>query len=546
MAAFKSFKSLVQLQHQEGTLFKVVGDSSKVPKWFHPEHLDDPETVYVDAWLVEKMFGKDGEYIPHVECVTRTVLHVNQWNPEEEAEILIFGPPDYQKDVSQMIWNLVDYFCKQVIQEEDCSQETETQCLPVAVREAATQPAPVENTEAATHLAPVKEADATQLAPVEDTDAVTQLGPVAVHEEASEAVTIHTMAARKSFKSFVQLQQQEGNSFKVVGDSSKLPEWFHPYQLDDPETVYVDAWLVEKMFGKDGEYIPHVECVTRTVLHVNQWNPEGEAEILIFGPPDYQKDVSQLIWNLADYFCKQVIQKEHCSQETKTRRLPVRVRESASQLPPWRLLRPPPNWRLPWRSLSQHPQPSPVENAEAATQLAAVEVRVAATQQASVEVPEAAPHLSPVEDAEDAHQLSPVQDAEAATQVSPVEHAEAATQQSPVEDAEAAIQLALVGDAEAFTDMSPLEDAEAFTQLAPVEVGDAATQLGPVAVHEEASEGATMHTEVHQDVTKPSAIEVCEAATPPSSTLWSSLWWFLPGVGVGEGQGCGDVPREST
>uniref|UniRef100_A0A8C8UP63 KH-like RNA-binding domain-containing protein n=1 Tax=Peromyscus maniculatus bairdii TaxID=230844 RepID=A0A8C8UP63_PERMB len=113
MTAFKSFKSLVQLQHQEGTSFKVVGDSRKLPLWLHPDYLDGPETVYVDAWLVEKMFGKDGKYIPRVECVTRTVLQVNQWKAEEEAEILIFGPPDYQKDVSQMISNLVDYFCKQ-------------------------------------------------------------------------------------------------------------------------------------------------------------------------------------------------------------------------------------------------------------------------------------------------------------------------------------------------------------------------------------------------------------------------------------------------
>ncbi|XP_052570226.1 KH domain-containing protein 3 isoform X2 [Peromyscus californicus insignis] len=398
------------------------------------------------------------------------------------------------------------------------------------------------------------------------------------------------MAAHKSFKSLVQLQHQEGTLFKVVGDFRKLPKWFHPEHLDDPVIVYVDAWLVEKMFGKDGEYIPHVECVTRTVLHVNQWNPEAEAEILIFGPPDYQKDVSQMIWNLVDYFCKQAIQKEDCSQETETQCRPV----SATQLSHWRKLKPPPSW-LPWRFLTLHSQLSPVEDAEAATQLAAVEVRVAATQQAPVEESEAAPQLSPVADAEAAPELSPVQGAEAATQqapvedpeaatqvspvehaeaatqvspvehaeaatqvspvehaeaatqVSPVEHAEAATQQAPVEDAEAAIQLAPVGDSEAFTHLSPLEDAETFTHLAPVEVSDAATQLGPVAVHE-ASEGATVHTscEVHQDVTKQSAIEVCEAATPPSSTLWSFLWWFLPGVVVDEGGCCGDVPREST
>ncbi|XP_028720246.1 KH domain-containing protein 3-like [Peromyscus leucopus] len=267
------------------------------------------------------------------------------------------------------------------------------------------------------------------------------------------------MTAFKSFKSLVQLKHQEGTLFKVVGDSRKLPGWLHPEYLDDPETVYVDAWLVEKMFGKDGEYIPHVECVTRTVLQVNQWKPEEEAEILIFGPPDYQKDVSQMISNLVDYFCKQVIQEEHCSQETETQCLPVAV-------------------------------------PEVATQLAPVEVCEVATQQAPVEVSEAATQLAPVENAEDATQPVKVENGDA-IQLSPVENP---------------------GDA---TQLAPVENTEAATLLAPLEDTDAATQLGPVAVHEEASEAATMHTsgEVHQDVTKQSATEVCEAATLPSSTL---------------------------
>ncbi|KAF5926633.1 hypothetical protein HPG69_001262, partial [Diceros bicornis minor] len=38
---------------------------------------------------------------------------------------------------------------------------------------------------------------------------------------------------------------------------------------------------------------------SQTLLHVNQWEPEGEAEFLLFGQPDYHKDVSQMIMNLA-------------------------------------------------------------------------------------------------------------------------------------------------------------------------------------------------------------------------------------------------------
>lgn len=53
--------------------------------------------------------------------------------------------------------------------------------------------------------------------------------------------------------------------------------------------------------GLGGEHIPHVECVSQTLLHVNQWDPEGEADILIFGRPSYQTDVSKMIMNLAYY-----------------------------------------------------------------------------------------------------------------------------------------------------------------------------------------------------------------------------------------------------
>ncbi|CAI9164040.1 unnamed protein product [Rangifer tarandus platyrhynchus] len=53
--------------------------------------------------------------------------------------------------------------------------------------------------------------------------------------------------------------------------------------------------------GRGGELIPHVECVSQTLLHVHQWDPDGEAEILIFGRPYYQQDVSKMIMNLADY-----------------------------------------------------------------------------------------------------------------------------------------------------------------------------------------------------------------------------------------------------
>ena len=59
---------------------------------------------------MEAIFGKNGHYIPHVESTSRTLLQVTHWHPEENAEILIFGPAYYQEDVSQMISNLVNYY----------------------------------------------------------------------------------------------------------------------------------------------------------------------------------------------------------------------------------------------------------------------------------------------------------------------------------------------------------------------------------------------------------------------------------------------------
>ncbi|XP_013201827.1 KH domain-containing protein 3-like [Microtus ochrogaster] len=163
MVPFKTYKSLVQLKHKEGTLFEVVGDSSTLPEWFRTEYLDDPKTLYVNPWFVEAIFGKDGEYIPHVESTSRTLLQVNHWHPEEDAEILIFGPPYYQEDVSQMISNLVNYFRPQMRQEEDLSPEDETQCLLEEVDEASTQLSPVRVAKAQVEVAE----PATQQAPME-------------------------------------------------------------------------------------------------------------------------------------------------------------------------------------------------------------------------------------------------------------------------------------------------------------------------------------------------------------------------------------------
>ncbi|XP_036890242.1 KH domain-containing protein 3 [Sturnira hondurensis] len=144
MATPKRFPTLVQLEQQEGTLFQVLSNVTKQPYWLHSEYLKSPKAVQLEAWLVEAIFGPGGEHIPHVESVSQTLLRVNQWDPEGEAEILVFGRPSYQKDVSKMIMNLA-YYHRQLRAQSSgrtAAQETETLRSPAVVREAATQSSP--------------------------------------------------------------------------------------------------------------------------------------------------------------------------------------------------------------------------------------------------------------------------------------------------------------------------------------------------------------------------------------------------------------------
>ncbi|XP_023379606.1 KHDC3-like protein [Pteropus vampyrus] len=189
MASPKRFPTLVQLEQREGTLFQVLGNLTKRPYWFHNEYLKNPKAVHLEAWLVEAIFGPGGEHIPHVECVSQTLLHVHQWDSEDEAEILIFGRPSYQKDVSKMIMNLAYYHRQLRAQSSvrDAAQETGTQSSPDSVREAATQSSPDAVREAGTQRSPdaAREA-ATQRSPDAAREAATQRSPDAAREAATQ------------------------------------------------------------------------------------------------------------------------------------------------------------------------------------------------------------------------------------------------------------------------------------------------------------------------------------------------------------------------
>ncbi|XP_025781765.1 KHDC3-like protein [Puma concolor] len=190
MATPKRFPTLVQLEQREGTLFEVLGNLTKRPYWFHSEYLKSPKAVHLEAWLVEAIFGRGGEHIPHVECVSQTLLHVNHWDPEGEAEILIFGRPYYQKDVSKMIMNLADYHRQLRAQssEKAPAQDVGTQRSPDAVPEAGTQSSPKSVREAATQRSDDAAPQvASQSSPKSVQEAATQRSPDAAREVATQS-----------------------------------------------------------------------------------------------------------------------------------------------------------------------------------------------------------------------------------------------------------------------------------------------------------------------------------------------------------------------
>lgn len=88
-----------------------------------------------------------------------------------------------------------------------------------------------------------------------------------------------SMAIPKCFPKLVPLEQQGRAAFQVVSDITKQPCWFH--------TEYLEVWLVEAILVPGREHILHVEYVSQTLLHINQWDPECKSEILIFGRPSY-------------------------------------------------------------------------------------------------------------------------------------------------------------------------------------------------------------------------------------------------------------------
>ncbi|XP_033075803.1 KHDC3-like protein [Trachypithecus francoisi] len=199
----RRFPTLVQLMQPKAMPVEVLGHLPKRFSWFHSEFLKNPKVVRLEVWLVEKIFGRGRERIPHVQGMSQILIHVNRLDPNGEAEILVFGRPSYQEDTIKMIMNLADYHRQlqakgsgKALAQDVATKKAETQRSSTEVQEAGTQRA-VEVREAGTQRSVEVREVGTQGSPVEvretgtqqSLEAAKQSGTQQSPEAASKAVT---------------------------------------------------------------------------------------------------------------------------------------------------------------------------------------------------------------------------------------------------------------------------------------------------------------------------------------------------------------------
>ncbi|KAL4671185.1 hypothetical protein H8959_003894 [Pygathrix nigripes] len=208
------------------------------------------------------------------------------------------------------------------------------------------------------------------------------------------------MGTPRRFPTLVQLMQPKAMPVEVLGHLPKRFSWFHSEFLKNPKVVRLEVWLVEKIFGewskewqppcgfflpptptshcvpgqaspvsnalwlsppstfpsqdpreppvphslsatragRGRERIPHVQGMSQILIHVNRLDPNGEAEILVFGRPSYQEDTIKMIMNLADYHRQlqakgsgKALAQDVATKKAETQRSSAEVREAGTQ-----------------------------------------------------------------------------------------------------------------------------------------------------------------------------------------------------------------------
>ncbi|MBZ3886973.1 Oocyte-expressed protein-like protein [Sciurus carolinensis] len=80
------------------------------------------------------------------------------------------------------------------------------------------------------------------------------------------------------------------------------PWWFPAQELNDPLVFYLDAWVVDSMFGKDRSILSEIEWMSQALLRVDTTDTGNLVEITVFGHPRVKNRVKSILLSLATWY----------------------------------------------------------------------------------------------------------------------------------------------------------------------------------------------------------------------------------------------------
>ncbi|KAM9234496.1 oocyte-expressed protein homolog [Dugong dugon] len=92
------------------------------PWWFPVEELKEPLLFYLEAWLVDLMFGRDRAVIPKIEWMSQVLLTVDIMDSRDLAKITIFGRPRVQNRVKSVVLAVASWHRKRRHRSEKMEQ----------------------------------------------------------------------------------------------------------------------------------------------------------------------------------------------------------------------------------------------------------------------------------------------------------------------------------------------------------------------------------------------------------------------------------------
>ncbi|KAM9665651.1 oocyte-expressed protein homolog [Trichechus inunguis] len=92
------------------------------PWWFPVEELKEPLVFYLEAWLVDLMFGRDRAVIPKIEWMSQVLLTVDIMDSGDLAKITVFGRPRVQNRVKSVVLAVASWHRKRRHRSEKMEQ----------------------------------------------------------------------------------------------------------------------------------------------------------------------------------------------------------------------------------------------------------------------------------------------------------------------------------------------------------------------------------------------------------------------------------------